>query len=231
MDYPGWINTICAALEYQVANAASATPTGVPAFDNSIPASIDYTENRLQRDLNLLATEVTGQGNMTTNNRLVTLPTGGGVYIVCSQIRPIVAAVKQQPLEPVTRDYLDFAWPSDASPGANILPVQWCPNNQSSIFVGPAPDQNYGFEVLGTIRVVQLSATNTTNFLTLQLPDMYVAASLVWWFQYQQNADMVTTWEVIYQGLLKGATVEETRKQFAGLFPSPSTPAGLTSQG
>lgn len=231
MDYPGWINTICGLLEYQVANAASATPTGVPAFDNSIPASIDYTENRIQRDLNLLATEVTSQGVMAANSRLVALPIANGVYIVCSQIRPIVAGAKQQPLEPTTRDYLDFAWPSDASPGANILPVQWCPNNQASIFVGPAPDQNYGFEVLGTIRVVELSATNTSNILTTQFPDMYVAASLVWWFQYQQNADMVQTWEATYQGLLKGATVEETRKQFAGMFPSPSTPAALTAQG
>lgn len=236
MDYPGWINTVCALLEYPVVNDASASPTGVAAFDNSIPAAIDYTENRIQRDLNLLTTEITSTGNMTANSRLITLPVTKGVYIVCSQISAITAT-RQPPLEPVTRDYLDFAWPSDASPGANILPVQWCPLNQTAILVGPAPDQAYQYEVVGTQRVKQLSSTNITNFLTQQLPDLYVAASMVWFSGFQRDfgsqsddPKLAQSWESQYTALLQGAANEETRKQYAGLFPSPSTPLGLTAQ-
>lgn len=237
MNYSNWIITVCGLLEYEVVDVESATPTGVASFDSCIPAAIDYTENRIQRDLNLISTQITSQGAMAANLRRVTLPTSVGVYIVCSQICPFVAGVRQQPLEPVTRDYLDFAWPSDASPGAGILPVQWCPDDQATILVGPAPDQNYTFEAVGTMRVVQMSAANTTNFLSLQLPDLYVAASMVWWSGFQRDfgsqsddPKLATSWEEQYQTLLKGATVEEIRKQYADLFPSPSTPLGLTAQ-
>lgn len=324
MDYQGWVTTVCNLLEYQVVYAATSAPTGVAAFDTSIPAAIDYTENRLQRDLNLLATSITtSTGAMTPNSRNLTLPSfdlpsvsniplligqpvtagsilttttasalvnvnwpnnniplgdpvsllnpirvggvllggvyniigivdannftinitfeatfaqsviviGSGIYIVCSQIRPIVGGVKLQPLEPVTRDYLDFAWPSDLSVGANILPVQWCPDNQTGVLIGPAPDQAYGFEVVGTMRIPQLSAANYQNVLSMQFPDLYVAASMCWFGLYQRDADLAAAWETTYQELLKSATVEETRKQFADMFPSPSTPVGLTAQG
>lgn len=330
MIYSGWIEAVCALLEYTATDSASATPTDVAAFNTSIPAAIDYTENRLQRDLNLLVSQITSTGYMTANSRLVTLPSvdlpavgtipiltgmpipagsvltamngsasinirwpgynvivadqvsiltpikiggltlggdyavqsivdgnnftidagfpatsgqsvtliGNGIYVVCSQIRPIVASDRLQPLEPVTRDYLDFAWPSDNSVGAGVLPVQWCPNDQTSVLVGPAPDQAYAFEAVGTMRIPQLSATNYTNFLTQQFPDLYVAASMVYFSGYQRDfgsqsddPKLAVSWEQQYQTLLKSSVVEEARKQFADMFPSPSTPVGLTAQG
>lgn len=237
MLYKDWINTVCALLEYQVTSATSATPTGT-VFDTVYPAAIDYAENRLQRDLDFLASVVTdATGTMSANARLVTLPTGSGTYIVTSEIRPIVGGVKQQPLEPVTRAFLDFAWPSDVSPGANILPVQWCPYDQSHILVGPAPDQNYAFETVGTQRFAQLSRTNTSNFLTLQVPDLYVAASMIFFTGFQRDfgaqsddPKMAMSWEEQYKTLLTSAVTEEARKKFEDMFPRPSRPVGVTDQ-
>jgi hypothetical protein len=212
MDYAGWITAVTNLLEYPLVDATSATPTG-ENFDAVIPNAIDYTENRLQRDLDFLATTVTATGVMQANSRLLTLPSvnlpavsqiaqligtpiipgaiitttngsmivninwtahgltagqdisiptptrvggltlggvyqiitvidannftinssfnatsgasviyiGNGIFVVCRQIRPIIGGVKQQPLEPVTRDYLDFAWPSDVSVGAKTI--------------------------------------------------------------------------------------------------------------
>lgn len=236
MNYAAWVNAVCGILEYQVVNAASATPTGTE-FDAMIPSAIDYVENRLQRDLDFLASTLTNTGAMTANSRTVTLPTNLGTYIVASQIRPIVSGIRQQPLEPVSRPFLDFVWPYEASPAANTLPQQWCPNDQASVLVGPAPDQAYAFEVVGTIRFVQMSASNPTNFLTTQVPDLYVAASLVYFFGFQrdfggqaEDSGTAQSWENQYQLLLKSAVVEEVRKEFMDMSPSPSKPTGLTSQ-
>lgn len=328
MDYAGWITATTNLLEYQVTDATSAAPTGT-AFDAMIPSAVDYTENRLQRDLDFLATTVAARGAMLANNRLVTLPSvniptvsqipsligtpiapgsiitttlgsmianinwpgygltagqdisipnptkvggltlggvyqiitavdaenftintsfdatsnasvvyiGNGIFVVCRQISPIIGGVRQQPLEPVTRDYLDFAWPSDASVGPNIPPVQWCPNDQATVLVGPAPDQAYAFEAVGTMRIPQLSPTNYQNFLTQQFPDLYVAASMIFLSGYQrdfggqsEDPQLAQSWENQYQLLLKSAVVEEARKQFSDMFPSPSKPTSLTAQ-
>ena len=237
MNYSQWVTAICTLLEYQVVNAASSTPTGT-VFDGVIPAAIDYTENRLQRDLDFLATMATDDtGVMTPNLRLLTLPTDIGAFVVVQQITPIVGGVRQQPLEPVTRPFMDFAWPSDASVGANIPPVQWSPYDQSHVLVGPAPDQAYPFEVVGTVRFEQMSSANTSNFLSTQLPDLYVAASMIWFNLYQRDFVGIAgqqggapSWETQYGELLKSAQVEEARKRFMNLSPSPTKPTQLTDQ-
>lgn len=237
MNFAGWVTAVCGVLEYNVVSASSATPTDTE-FDNVYPAAIDYAENRMQRDIDFLASQITDTtGAMVANARVQTLPTDLGTYIVTSEIRPIVAGVKQQPLEPTTRAFLDFCWPSDISPGANIVPKYWTPKDQSHIIVGPPPDQAYGFEVVGTQRFTQMSAANPTNFLSLQLPDLYVAASLVWFFGFQrdfgaQASDPQTgiSWEAVYKELLSGAVTEEARKKFADMFPRASKPTGLNSQ-
>lgn len=326
MDYAGFITAVTDILNYVVIDATSASPTDDPAFNAIIPSMINYTELRLQRDLDFIATTVTATGTMVPNKRILTLPSvdlpavsnlpvllgkpvaagsvitttagqqlfnvywplhnmqqgqmvaflvpikvggltlggdfiviavvdpnnitliassnadtsdtatvvGNGLFIVTTQISPIVDGVRQPPMEPVTRDYLDFAWPSDQSPGAGVVPYQWCPNDQSAVLIGPAPDQAYGFEVVGTMRFPQLSATNYQNFLTLNVPDLYVACAMIYATGYQrdfsaqsEDPKMAQSWENQYQMLLKGAVVEEVRKNYANMFPSPSNPSTL----
>lgn len=237
MNYSQWVTTICTLLEYQVVDAASATPTGT-VFDGVIPSAIDYAENRLQRDLDFLATMATDDtGTMMANSRLLALPTDIGTFVVTQQITPIISGVRQQPLEPVTRAFMDYAWPSDISAGANIPPVQWSPYDQSHVLVGPAPDQAYQFEVVGTVRFTQMSAANVSNFLTQQLPDLYVAASMIFFGLYQRDFSGIAgqqgvapSWEAQYDKMLQSAQVEEARKRFMNLSPSPTKPTGLTDQ-
>lgn len=245
MNYAAWVNAVCTVLEYQVVAATTATPTGTE-FDVMIPSAIDYTENRLQRDLDFIASSATRTGSMVANQRSQALPTaasGGmaGTYIVASQIRLIIGGVRQQPLEPVTRAFLDYVWPNEASlvdsAGAAVAPVQWCPNDQANVLIGPAPASTLAFEVVGTQRFLQMSSTNTSNFLSLQVPDLYVAASLVFLSGYQANYGsqsedpaQAQSWENQYQLLLKSAVIEEARKNYMDMSPSPSNPTGLTAQ-
>jgi hypothetical protein len=246
MDYNGWVTAVCAELEYQLPiTQGSANPTGFLPFDSLIPNAIDYTENRIQRDLDIIGNITTvATGTMTANTRFQTLPApnAGGIYVVTTQIRPIINNVRQTPLEPVSRDFIDYAWPDENSltdvNGAAVLPVQWAPDNQARIVVGPAPATTLGFEVVGTARVLQLSPTNLTNFLSVNFPDIYLACSMVFWSGYQgmfgaQSDDpkMAQSWENQYQLLKSGADVEEARKRFANMVPSPSNPNQLQAAG
>lgn len=116
------------------------------------------------------------------------------------------------------------------------MPTSYAMISQSEIIVGPWPDAGYIVEVIGTQRPTPLSATNTTTFLSTNLPDLFIAASMVFASGYQKNfgaqADdpkMGASWENQYQLLKASANVEEFRKKlqatgWSSQMPSPLTP-------
>jgi len=112
----------------------------------------------------------------------------------------------------------------------NVQPIYWCPNDEFSALIAPSSAVNMNFSTVGTIRFTPLSSTNTSNFLSQYLPDLYVAAALLWLAGYQRDTELQAQWEKTYMGLLNSAVVEEARKKFADMFPRPSKPTGLTNQ-
>jgi hypothetical protein len=93
--------------------------------------------------------------------------------------------------------------------------------DQQTVIFGPSPGAAFNVEVTGTIRPAPLSATNTTTFLTTNLPDLFVAASMVYAGNNMRdfgieagNASIAQSWEQQYQALFASANAEETRKRY-----------------
>ena len=89
------------------------------------------------------------------------------------------------------------------------------------LFRSPSPGAAFNVEVTGTIRPTPLSATNTSTFLTTYLPDLFVAASMVYAGNNMRdfgieggNAALAQSWEQQYQALFASANAEETRKRY-----------------
>jgi hypothetical protein len=225
MLYSDYIVAVTNALDLSaiVVNPALAAPTSNSDFNNWIPRSIEHVENRMQRDLDLINTYVTDEtGAFTANSRTLTLSTNKGTFVVVEQVYPVISGVRQAPLLPVDLDFLNWTYPADAAPSTPSVPVYWAPFNGTTVIVGPSPDSAYGVGILGTQRFVQLSATNTSNFLTMSFPEMYIAAAMVSWSSYQrdfgQQADdpkLAMSWEATYKELLTPALTEEARKRYA----------------
>ena len=236
MIWSDWVTQIADLLDTAatITNAASATPSTDANFNNILAAAVSYTENRIQRDLDLINTYVTNETpSFVANKRKQTIPTSNGTYVVVAQVYPIVNGVRQAPLCPVSWEFLNWSYPSDAG---ITVPLYWAPLDNVSFNVGPAPDQTYGFGVVGTQRFTPLSSTNISNFLTLQMPDIYIAASMVFLFGYQRDfgaqSDDPTTaqsWEHQYQLLMKPALIEEKRKMFASAGWSPRLPSPIAT--
>lgn len=233
LNYTTWFNSIFNTVAaFSTGNGSSATD---PIWAQEIPNLIDYAEQRIFRDLDLLATRVTDQSAvLTPNGRVFTLPTTIGTFIVPEYFNVILPASAnfvtgvRVPLVPVSRAYMDFAWPS-ASSGTGP-PQVYAPRDNASIFLGPTPDQAYPIEVTGTQRPIPLSASNSSTFLTTQLPDLWFCATMVkasaFMRDFGQQADnpaMSVSWEGQYQGLLKSADTEEAKKFLRS--------AGWTAQG
>lgn len=217
-------------------------PVGDANFVSALPNIIDDAEQRIYRDLDLLAT-VTSESSsaLTAGNRNFTFPTPSpGIFVVVDTINVISPAGTTDPelgtrnaLVPATKQFLDMVYPSSSGSG---VPQYFGMVTQTSIVVGPWPDADYQVEVVGTVRPSPLSSTNTTTFLSVNLPDLFLNAALVMGAGYLKNygaavddPKMAMTWESRYQSALKSAETEEQRKKFASQGWSSKEPAPLAT--
>lgn len=223
----------------QLANLM-ATDSTTPEFQTMLPGCIDYAEQRIYREIDLLSTVVRDTTSvLTPGDRNFTLPTtANGPFVTVQGINIVTPAGstvdngKRNALSAVARDYLDMVWNSSAGAG---VPINFAMIDQNNIIVGPWPAAAYSVEVIGTITPNPLSATNTTTFLTLYLPDLFMAASLVFASGYMRdfgaqsdNPAQAASWEAQYQTLFKSANMLELRKKWAGPGWTPLSSIPIT---
>lgn len=206
-----------------------------PGYTQALPNIIDDAEQRLYRELDLLSTVVTATGALSSGSRKFTLPTGSGTFVVVEEMNAITPAGTTDPelgtrvpLLPVSKEYLDVVYPSAAGAG---VPALFAPISQQDWILGPWPNDAYTVEVVGTIRPEPLSLTNQTTFLSQYLPDVFLAAALVFAAGYQQNFSAMgdnpaqaMTWESHVKPLIDSAKVEEIRKKFGSQGWSSKSP-------
>lgn len=233
LTYSQWVTEVSTLMAVQSSDAN---------FTLILPGCIDYAEQRIYRELDLLQTVVRDSSNaLTPNSRNFVLPTTQGIFVTLTGINVITPAGTtspdsgtRNPLTPVSREFLDFSWP-DSSTAAQ--PTKFAPLTQSQILVGPWADAAYTIEVVGTQRPTPLSSGNTTTFLSQYLPDLFVAASMVFMSGYLKNfgsqsdqPQMAQSWESQYQTLFSSANSEEMRKKFAGSAWSSLSVGGSQAQ-
>jgi len=212
----------------QIANLAI-VPTTDPNFQILIPQMVTYAENRIYRDLDLLSTVTTyNQAATASGVRNVTIPQG--TFVTIQNVNALTNTTTRNPLLPVTKEFLDNVWGASTN---SALPKYFALLNDTTLIFGPWPNAIYPLEIIGTIRPDSLSSTNTTTFISLYLPDLFIMASMVFISAYQRNfgrqsdsPEMAVSYESQYQTLLKGAMVEEYRKKFesvgwTSMSPSP----------
>jgi hypothetical protein len=206
-----------------------------PAYVTILPQMITYAENRMYRDLDFLFTSIaTTAYGLTTGNRQIAVPSG--TFVVPEQINVLVGSsnpdlATRTPLLPTTKEFLDAVYGSGAVANRGV-PKYFCPFDDYTFLVGPYPDQSYTCELIGTYRPDSLSATNTTTFISLFLPDLFIMASMIYVSAYQRNfgranddPQMAVTYESQYQALLKSAMMEENRKKFEAAAWSSQSPS------
>jgi hypothetical protein len=211
-----------------------------PSFDTILPGCIDYGEQRIYRELNLLDTvQVDSSTSTAAGVRDAEI---ANTFVAVNSINIFTPAGSlpnsgmRQQLVPVSPDVLDAMWPGDVIG----TPTMFAMLDQFDIILGPCPDGVYSIEVRGTFRPQPLSVSNPNTFLTDHLPDLLIAASMVFLSGYMRNFGaqasdpaMSSSWEVQYQSLFKSAQTEELRKMFWGSSWSsqPVSPAAQPQRG
>jgi len=241
----------------QIATMAVVAETDA-AFVTILPQMITYAENRMYRDIDFMFTSTSlhgttfvlaaGNRNLSFNIDLASNSDAqAGTFVVSEQINLLTDAngdaatttnpdaCVRVPLLPTTKEFLDAVYGSSLTANRG-QPQYFVPFNETLFFVGPVPDQAYPVEVVGTYRPNSLSASNTTTFISLYLPDVFIMASMIYISAYQRNfgrlnddPQMAITYESQYQALLKSAIVEEARKKFDAAGWSSQSPATVAT--
>lgn len=233
MLWSDWVTAIAAelAMTSYITNAALATPSSNTDFNNILPRAVEYTELTMLRDpdLDFLAVRTyDATTSCTPSNRQMAIPAAIIVPIDLSLISPAAttpALGTRNRVQRVSPTFIDMLYSTEAA--GTGLPSYYAvsDNNQSSglalqVRFGPAPDAAYVAEWYGQYRPAALSATNTANFLSVNLPDLYLAKSMVFLSGYIRNfgaqADdpkMALSWTMVYEQAKQGAAVEEARRK------------------
>jgi hypothetical protein len=207
-------------------------------FTIFLPGCIDYAEQRIYRELDLLNTfETVATSSTAASTREYPLP---DTFITVENINILtpsgstVSNGKRNPLMPVSMSVLDLLWPTANSNTG--VPQLFAMKNSTTIVFGPSPDSVYLVEVRGVVRPTPMSSGNQTTFLTEYCPDLLIAASMVFASGYMRNfgsqADdpkMSQSWESQYQTLFKSAELEQLRAKFQSQSwysqkPTPANP-------
>lgn len=215
LTYSTYLTTIATLMEVSASDAD---------FLAILPQIIDYAEGRIYRETDLINTRVADSSStLSSNTRTFTFPVPAtGRFAVVEQIN-IVESSSRTPLRPVSREFLDLAWPTATASASTVRPQYYAPFTDQVIVVGPPSGATVTLEVVGTIRPTALSASNTTTYLSTYLPELLVAASMIFAAGYKMNygaqADdpkQAVSWEAQYQSLLASVNMEDARRKYAG---------------
>jgi hypothetical protein len=207
---------------------------------------ISYAEDRIQRDLDFLATQTSlSFSNLFAQNvSVVSIPLSNFITIQTIQTSPSGAGV-YSPLLPVGKEYIQnvYGYNSATNQAAPQYFAMYGADGTSptsyQILVGPTPNSAYDALITGTVRFSPLTSTNNgnnTTFISTYLPEIFVIASMIYVSAYQRNfgrqADdpaMALSYESQYQALLKSAFVEEFRKKFQSAAWAPYSPTPVAT--
>lgn len=205
-------------------------------FGGIMDAIINQAEGMLWRDLDLPVLSVTDASVVVTSgNHLVQLSTTQGTLLVIQTANLLSTAGvtssfgNRLPMIPTSRAVIDAIYPSVASSNCG-QPQYFNRLSDNELYLGPAPDLPYGLEIVATIRPTALSASNSSTWLTQNVPELMIAAGMVFAAGYMRNygaqADdpkMAMSWKSQYDTLIQAMKTQAAEMNFES--------AAWTSQG
>lgn len=188
-----------------------------------LPNIIDDAEQRIYRELDFLNTvTVFSSILLSSNTRDVTLPSTVVCVVVDSvNVLSTAATPTRTQLTPASKDWLNVVYPTATSSSSTAIPLYFAMVSDQTFIVGPPAGQSYNLEITATVRPTALSSSNSSTYLTQKMPDLFMAASMVFANGYLKNFSAMAddpkgpiSWESHYQTLKQSAIEEEFRKKF-----------------
>jgi hypothetical protein len=211
-------------------------------FGGIMDVLIDYAEGRLYRDLDLVSASIFNSTVVCSSGvRTVFLSTTAGLPLQIDALNLLTSAgttssnATRVPLVPATRAIVDMVYPSALSSNCG-QPQYFARLSDTELILGPTPDQAYGLEMQATIRPAPLSASNSSTWLTQNVPELMTAACMISAAGYMRdfgaqsdNPQMAQSWEGQYKALIATAQVDSMRQKFESAAWTAQSPTPLAT--
>jgi hypothetical protein len=108
-------------------------------------------------------------------------------------------------------EYRDTSFISEYNAeGTQGLPKYYSYWDENTIVLAPTPDQNYNMQINYILKPVQLSASNTTTYLSKEFPNGLLYACLIEAFGFLKGPlDMIQYYEKRYAEAAQGFSIEQ----------------------
>jgi hypothetical protein len=252
LSYNGYIQTIAGMAVYTAAET-----TGVWAFIDAppqlqVPQMLNYSELRIARDLDLLASQSSNTYTLTALSNVFSIPVDD--FLTVQTVETVISnagqVVNATPLLPVSKEFIQNVYGGLSAAGTPQYFAMYGStfgdpgqDVNTNILLGPAPNFAYTIRVTGTARMPSLFkyavagvADTQFTYLSAYYPDLLVMASMIYISAFQRqfsatsdDVQMGQTYEKQYQALRLGAIAEENRRKAMGSGWTPySTPVSAT---
>ena len=251
LSFNAWVQTIGS-----MAVALTSEAAGVYSFVDAplqqlLPQILSYAEGRIQRDLDMLASQTSNTYTLTAGQAVFSIPVGDFLTVQTLEIVQLSSGVvvNSQPLVPVSKEFIQNCYGGMALAGTPRFAAMYGDNfgseedTYTNVLLGPPPNYAYSLRVTGTACAPSLY-TNASNgpadtaytYISAYYPDLLVMASMIFVSAFQRNfsatsdaPDMGQSYEKQYQALRLGAiALENRRKQEGSGWSSYSTPTAAT---
>ena len=247
LTYNGFVTQLCTMAVVNFSTVAGVVTPVDAAMQAIVPSTLNYSELRISRDLDLLALETSNSTYaFTAGNNHLAISVNDFVTL---QTISYVSGTATLPLLPVSKQFLQNVYNDSSSLAAPIYYAVYGGdlatggNTTQYVMVGPYPDQSYPVLLTGTIRMPTLNsfattalAGTSTTWISTYLPDLLIMSSMIYISGFQRNfskasddPSMAVSYESQYQALLAGAKGENYRARLeAAAWSSSSQPPAAT---
>jgi len=247
LTYNGYVTQIATMAVVNTTTVSGVVQGVDAAFNAIIPQMLNYAEQRIMRDIDLLPAVTSKDYTLTPNTNMFSISSNDFETL---QTLAVNASGSVYPLLPTTKEFLQNVYNGSLNTG---MPKYFAMyggdyatggNTSNIIMMGPAPDTAYSVTVTGTVNLPTLYqnattalASTGTTYISTNLPDMLIMASMIYISAYQRNFGrmsddpaMAQSYEAQYMTIMKDTNVVEQRKKFGvSAWSSMSIPDAATS--
>jgi hypothetical protein len=172
------------------------------AVVNAIPTFITLAEFEIAQEIKTLGQLQLVQSQLVAGNPVLQKPARWRKTVSMNYTD---ANGNKNPILLRKYEYLTNYWPDSANTSA---PLYYADTDWDHFFIAPTPDLPYNFELLYYERLLPLSATNQTNWLTQNAPNAMLFGTLLQAVMFLKN-DQRTIFEQKYQEAIQALKAED----------------------
>lgn len=175
-----------------------------------VPDFITLAEARIYRELKIRQMETSLSA--TISSGVIAVPSG------YTQLK--WAYVDGSPTKPLTRKSLEELYQKYPTRSSDGKPA-WIAREGTNFIFGPYPDSDYTIKGIYYKKLDALSASNTTNWLITDAPDLILFASLAEAKPFINDDQRIALWEGKYGNTKSQLEQQDEEEEYSGSVMSP----------